>query len=657
MNEDQRIEHLVAAEILRGATAPEAAVVSSVMRHMALSLLDAMTIRDLMALGGYPGDRALAVGLSAMFAGLAEGSLCMDLDANPFFDRLPDGEGKPAGTLFGEFAAGLVAGRYGRLVAAGGGRYMPLVLDASTGRRLLYFHRYHVHENRLKERMELFLNAQGLPAPAEGEIDGWVDAVYADPLAIRAGSDRVAIVRDPQQVDAIRMAVRSPFAIVSGGPGTGKTSLMVNILRCLVRAGVPVSRMVLGAPTGRAAQRMTEAIQTHVASIREPDPLDGRLLELAGGTLHKILGYRGRTHDFLYRCDHPLPASVVVVDEVSMVDVVMMDTFLQAIHPGQTRLILLGDKNQLPSVDAGAVFAEMIPDGTRAARFRDRYVVLETVYRSGNRLLELARKANRGTFPPASPVSFGQALALGPDRWAFVRAGDADRWQAHLARWASVHYAGAPVGGRTGYRELVERAGEMDAEGLLMDKAGQDLLDAIFSHVERARILTLLRRGLFGCAVINDAIAGFLARSTDPGADLRIPVFAGAVIIVNRNDYEKGLFNGDVGVILRDASGTYRAFFHRSGGAVGFPVDLLPSWELGFAMTVHKSQGSEFDDVLLVLPDDEDHRLLTREIIYTGITRARKRVLIYGTRPVLEKALARKIRRQSGLTWDTGVIA
>jgi exodeoxyribonuclease V alpha subunit len=127
--------------------------------------------------------------------------------------------------------------------------------------------------------------------------------------------------------------------------------------------------------------------------------------------------------------------------------------------------------------------------------------------------------------------------------------------------------------------------------------------------------------------------------------------FSGALVIITRNDYSKDLFNGDVGVIIGQSPDAFRAFFHRSGSYISIPVNLLPSWEFAFAMTVHKSQGSEFDDVLLVLPDDENHRLLTREIVYTGITRAKKRVLLYGSRQALNTALQRKIQRQSGFMW------
>jgi exodeoxyribonuclease V alpha subunit len=179
---------------------------------------------------------------------------------------------------------------------------------------------------------------------------------------------------------------------------------------------------------------------------------------------------------------------------------------------------------------------------------------------------------------------------------------------------------------------------------------GVDLLDRIFSIVERARILSILRKGWYGATVINRVMADYLVRFFDSGAGGRMD-FSGAVVLITRNDYSKELFNGDVGVIIRDAQNTSRAFFHRGGAYISFPVSLLPAWEYAFAMTVHKSQGSEFDDVLLVLPEDENHRLLTREIVYTGITRAKKRVILYGSKEALNTALENKIRRESGLMW------
>ena len=650
-SEDQLIEQLVAFKIFEGTVKDMIAALAPFLRRLELSLLDYMTIRDLVEFGDNRGDLPLVAVLMAMFAGLQEGSLCLNLDQRQFLSHLAAEDRKIAKAIFDDFLSGLAAGRYQKLITKNGAEYLPLILDGSSGRDLLYFQKYHVHEKRLKNRMEAFLRATVSLTLPDQKIDALIDKIYADRLAIRVGPYNTPIAKDAQQIEAIRLALKSQFSIISGGPGTGKTSLMVNILRCLVREDIPVPRIILGAPTGRAAQRMTETVQNNIASIQELSADDSALLDLKGSTLHKILGYRSYQHEFYYRETNPLPASVVVVDEVSMVDVVMLDKFLQAIDPAQTKLILLGDKNQLPSVEAGAVFAEMIPDGTRAARFEERFVVLQKVYRSGTNLLELANQANQGAFPPLKAVAFDKALSQASDQWAFVNAESFGRWQEHLHQWVNVQYLSPISAGEESYAALITRAGEMTADHIPSSEEGRSLLGRIFSVVERARILSFLRNGMYGCAVINDVIADQLTHFSDPSAKWMVDGFSGALVIITRNDYSKELFNGDVGVIIKDVHETYRAFFHRSGTYISFPVNLLPAWEFAFAMTVHKSQGSEFDDVLLVLPDDENHRLLTREIVYTGITRAKKRVLLYGSQPALNTALKKKIKRQSGLMW------
>jgi exodeoxyribonuclease V alpha subunit len=166
----------------------------------------------------------------------------------------------------------------------------------------------------------------------------------------------------------------------------------------------------------------------------------------------------------------------------------------------------------------------------------------------------------------------------------------------------------------------------------------------------RFRVLTVVRRGPTGAEGVNVRVANRLRRHLDPGADPAKQLFNGALIMITRNDYERDLYNGDVGLVLRDAhDGAYHAYFKRGQAIVVFPASGLPDWDLAFAMTVHKSQGSEFEDTLLLLPEDPMHRLLTREIIYTAVTRASKRLIICGTQAAFYNALDRKIQRDSGL--------
>jgi len=625
-----------------------------------LSVLDFMTIRDLCELGGYQNDLPLYAVLTAMFSALQEGSLCLNIDKDSLSDKLQlFMESKKAKQISAQFLFNFAENRYNNLIAKNIDTYLPLISHESKEKKLLYFQKFFFHETRLKHRLRAFLQTkepcklsppsfpprggikEGVIPTRRGRVWEWENKIL-----------RELIEKDQDQIKAIKLALGSQFSIISGGPGTGKTFVMVNILRCFVRAGIKPEQIILAAPTGRAAQRMTEAIHSQINSIKNPCPEDIELLNLTGSTLHRILRYKTSSHDFHYRDTNPLPASVVIVDEVSMVDVVMMERFLRAIDPAKTRLVLLGDKDQLPSVEAGAVFAEMIPEETEDNIFKDRLVVLKKVYRSGANLLRLAKQINQGKCPEYTPVSLDSALLLKEDSWAFVLPDDnVSKWKKQLRLWVEHHYLRGINNDNKSYKELILQAVKLDADSLASSNDEQNILDQIFSKIEKARILTLLRKGVYGCSWINSIIAQYLSFELEPLTRMRNNIFSGAFIMITQNDYSKKLFNGDVGVIIKNVDGNYRVFFKRFSSYIFFDIDFLPKWEPGFAVTVHKSQGTEFDDVLLVLPDNESHRLLTREIIYTGITRAKKRVILYGIEPAFKSALQRKIERESGLTW------
>ena len=647
----QFIDKLMDLEILQEQAGDDIRDIYTCSQNLELPFLDYMTARDLLESGGYEGDVALIAILMAMFGALEQGSLCLNLEEDSLYAVLQAFlEDKKSVEITQRFLTGLSNDMYKRLITRNGDDYLPLIFDESKGRKLLYFQKFYVHEKRLEERIEALLQAKNCLRISDKEIESSIEDIFSPELSIRISKHGKPIDRDSCQVNAIRLSLGSQFSIISGGPGTGKTSLMVNILRCLVRAGIPAEHILLGAPTGRAAQRMTEAVQYSINTIRNPSDMDMELFNLKGSTLHKILRYRSHGHDFYYRDTNPLPASAIILDEVSMVDVVMMDKFLKAVDPAKTRLIFLGDKDQLPSVEAGAVFAEMIPDGTRAERFKSRLILLEKVYRSGKNLLRLAEQINEGKSPAFTPVSFESALHIDTDKWAFVRPEGIREWEQDLRLWTKHHYLSPFNKHDKSFMDLISEASDMETDQLVNSDSGREILRKCFAGIGRARILSLVRNGTYGCIGINSRITQHLKSLFEPSGTQRA-FFSGAVIMVTRNDYSKELFNGDVGIVIRDANGAYKAFFPRFDSYIGLAMDLLPPWEHAFAMTVHKSQGSEFDDVLLVLPGDEKHRLLTREIVYTGITRAKKRVVLYGTESALRTAFQRKIKRHSGLMW------
>lgn len=623
--------------------------VAALCDQLDLCELDRMTIRDLTRHLPEHDDTCLPRMLALMFAATGQGSLCLRLDRSGLAAMLPNADEPMAGALVTEFAARMDKGDYDCLVDRIGGKgFKPLVVDEANGRRLLYFQKFHYHEQRLKKRLQAFLARPIEPDLSPETIRRVIDGLYTEQAVIRKGPGGNPIVRDPFQVAAIRAALTIPLLIVSGGPGTGKTSLLVNLLRALVRTGSDPSRIMLAAPTGRAAQRITEALTTSLDTIADPDESDRNLSAFNGVTLHKLLVYRSRDNGFLYNQRHPLPADVVVVDEVSMVDVVMMDHLFQAVDPAHTRVILIGDKNQLPSVAAGSVLADLNPESGSA--FIDHFMELQRVYRSAGALRELAQTINAGRPVALKPVDFNTALTLEAGHWAFVAAADGDGMNWNIDQWTDDHYVRARPGHDHGYVELVHQLDRLvDRPENESNAMRTGLLDELFAIAGHCRILTVLRHGRRGAGWINTRIGAGLRRRLDPGSLPDSPLFSGALIMMTRNDYARGLYNGDVGVVLRQPGGGYHVYFKRSGTMAAFLVSGVSDWELAFAMTVHKSQGSEFDDTLLILPDDPNHRLLTREIIYTAATRAARRLIVYGTAAAFQTALKRKIMRQSGL--------
>ncbi|MGA6924885.1 MAG: exodeoxyribonuclease V subunit alpha, partial [Desulfosarcina sp.] len=484
-------------------------------------------------------------------------------------------------------------------------------------------------------------------------VQAVIDGLYREEAVIRGGIGKDPIVRDPCQEAAIRAALTASLLVISGGPGTGKTSLLANVLRALVGIGTDPSRIVLAAPTGRAAQRMIESMSASLATIAAPDHRDRCLGRLNGSTLHKLLVYRTRTHGFWYGEHRHLPADVVVVDEVSMVDVVMMDRLFQAIDPHRTRVILLGDKDQLPSVDAGSVLADMRP--TDDGAFAGHFIMLQHVYRSGGELLDLAKTINVGDPVSLTPVSFDRALARGEGTWSFIAAKDGRAIDRIIDQWVRLQYLQRQDETDDSYVDLVRRLDRLaDSPDGGTAEQRMALLGRLFGFAYRCRLLTVLRRGRTGAQWINNCIGSGLRQILDPACNPDDGWFNGALIMVTRNDYTRELFNGDVGVVLRQTDGTYRVYFRRADGVVDLPVSGLSDWDLTFAMTVHKSQGSEFDDTLLMLPETTDHRLLTREIIYTAATRASRRLIVCGNPDAFQTALKRKIHRHSGLGLSSG---
>jgi len=527
---------------------------------------------------------------------------------------------------------------------------------------LLYFEPYISNHNIFQRERELANRLAALLTTTQVQVDAEkLAAALRDVIARPVIVQGEQIVLTDEQCKVVAASARTGLTVVSGGPGTGKTSIVVAIMRLMVRLGVDPSEITLAAPTGKAAYRMGECVGESLTRIENRDAVDQALLDahLEPATIHRLLGYSPESGRFRHHRNNPLSAKVIIVDEGSMLDVTLMERLTSAIRP-EARLILLGDANQLPSVAAGSVFRDLVPslaqDSGPLSAASMRLEVnhrMDTQSAAGRSILLAARSINDGdvallnaidesntpvVMRPASPKELAFAgveflASSSRDFGPFL-----DRWYAERVR------GGKEIAELVGH-EYVEREGRFDG-------ADCERLRQLFAHAGRSRILCVTRVFETGADQINARLHSRAAESAGLAAE-RFPFAVGEPLIVLRNDYERGLFNGDNGIRLwvrrGAASQVPMAMFPRGDNFVAFRFDAMREFvELGYAMTVHKAQGSEFDSVALILPE-KPIAVLTRELIYTAVSRSRASVVIVGNESTFNHAVASRVERFSGL--------
>jgi exodeoxyribonuclease V alpha subunit len=598
-----------------------------------LSALDVHFARAMQRLAGAAsGNDAVLLGAAFASREVAGGHVCADLRS--ILQRpLLDADGRRIDVKLPSIFEWVMALGQSPL-CSDGSRPTPLVFD---GEARLYLARYWRYQSRL---------AQALRARASAAVEG------IDEQRLREGVHRLfagngSVRADPGQMLAATVAVLRRLAVISGGPGTGKTSTVVRVLALLAEearaAGRPWPRVAMLAPTGKAAARLQES----VAAGREALHCDAALedaLRIEAATIHRRLGYRpGSPTRFAHDADNPLPADVVLVDEASMVDLALMAKLVDAV-PEHARLILLGDKDQLASVEAGAILGDICNTTGQSTYSRPFAARLRAVLGDA---IEVEPGATDAT-------GIWDCVALLRRSFRFRPDGGIGR----LARAVGSGHA----------EDALQQLEAGDAQVELVPIASQlsrtlrpAVLDAFAPYLRardpaerlallgRYRLLSAHRHGPFGterlCAMVEELLesAGLLHRTDRTCYD-------GRPILVTHNDYQLELFNGDVGVVHDDGEGRLHAYFPgaESGRLRRFAPSRLPPHESVWAMTVHKSQGSEFDRIGLLLPPQLSP-ILTRELVYTALTRAREHATLYGSPAVLRDAIARRIDRASGL--------
>jgi exodeoxyribonuclease V alpha subunit len=552
------------------------------------------------------------------------GNICLDLSSEI---KMQGGEtGADLNTAFDP--ASLKAALARSPAVGRPGDYKPLILDGSR----LYLYRYWEYEDTLAK--ELKARSMHLIKPAGSSLRESIARLFAK--------------SSPGQKQAAAIAALKSFTVITGGPGTGKTSVVARTIALLnEQAGSgKMLRAALAAPTGKAAARLQESIRSEIEAL-DCDAGARSAIPVEASTVHRLL--RWGPQGFRYNRSNRLDLDLVVLDEASMVDLALLSRLVQALPP-DCRLILLGDRDQLASVEAGAVLGDICGKagfGSYSPEMRN--FLSEAI--GGDFAPKGEPQASAGISDCIAYLQesfrFGPASGIGNLSRA-VNAGDSERAIASCEGNAQAHWRDLPDLNRLA---AALRGPVLECFAPVLKSPGPE---EALRNLNGFRILSALREGPFGVRALNETVKEVLR-----GEGLISPSFSqggrsykGCPIMITSNNYSLDLYNGDVGIVWPDPLNKkqLRAFFGSASteGTRSFPLFSLPEHETVYAMTVHKSQGSEFNRVLLILPD-RDTPLLTRELVYTAVTRAREQVEIWGKREIFRAALSRRIERSSGL--------
>ena len=463
---------------------------------------------------------------------------------------------------------------------------LPLVVE----RDRLYLHRYWFYENRLAMQIKAMAKVSHSLENLDAVLERYFEPVVGE---------------TDDQREAAEMAVKKSFSIITGGPGTGKTTTVVRILAVLQELADEPLHIALAAPTGKAAMRLQESIGFNKAGLPCSEAVKKHIPETVT-TLHRLLGAKPPSPYFRHNADKPLVHDLVVVDEASMVDLALMSKLLDALKPG-ARLILLGDKDQLASVESGAVLADL------TAALPEHTFELKKSHRFNENIKKLAEAVN---------------LQQDEVAWQVLQGDDGNAAMLD--------------------HNLVDYVAGQQAEYLQLIKAGAGF-DEVCRAFSRFQVLCSNRQGKNGVADINGRVEQKLVEQNL--VSLSGLWYSGRPVMVTQNNASMHLYNGDIGLCMpdKDQGGKLMVFFQRADGSVKkYLPARVPHCETVFAMTIHKSQGSEFEEVLIVLPDAVNP-VLTKELLYTAITRAKKTIRLVADEAVFAATVRQKVERITGL--------
>jgi exodeoxyribonuclease V alpha subunit len=508
-------------------------------------------------------------------------------------------------------------------------------------RNRIYFHRYFRYENIILDKIRAMVEASA------DFRNNRKTALLNMKESLAALFDRRAEGPDMQLCAAIS-AYLSNFCIITGGPGTGKTSTVAKLLSLLFREK-PEMRVAVAAPTGKAAARLNEVFSQYANPADEAE-ITAKINAIEAGTIHRLLGAYKK---FRHNADNQLEVDLVIVDECSMIDASLMAKLMSAI-PNNSRLILLGDRNQLSSVEAGSIFADLCVAGLETGNFFTedfatfvRHFGLEGLKRKAekNLLSDLVTELNYShRFLADGDIGKFSRLTISGDESSLSM----EDYAAFPKKEQKVELvSGFIADSDENFKQLIAQLKAYYAE---------PDIEASFKKLNQFRILCALRAGKSGADYLNSLLEhalGIKSRKRE--------FYHKQAVLITKNDYQNEIYNGDIGIIIdknykeKDDAGKplpekLAAYFLINGKLKEIALMNISDYETAFAMTIHKSQGSEYDHVYIFLPSGADHPLLSRELLYTAVTRAKSKAVIYATEELIRNSIAKRIRRISGIS-------
>ena len=495
-----------------------------------------------------------------------------------------------------------------------------------------YSYRYFNYETQILDKINSFISNE------KAELLRRKEALKVYSEQIFALQDEDLDITDWQLAGCLNSYLNN-FSIITGGPGTGKTTTIAKLLVLLYTIN-PSLKVAIAAPTGKAAIRMLESLKNNPLS--EQEPLKSKIEELEGTTIHRLLGYKMGSHYFKKNENNYLDFDVVIVDEASMIDVPLFAKLLGAIDPSK-RVVLLGDKNQLASVEAGSLFGDLCQAQEELNHFSKERIdfinsfitqsqqqlhessVLDSSHPLFEHIIEL-QKSHR----------FSDDKGIGKFSKAIIQNNEnvlKEFFKNEDEQVIIDEYYSDKI-----FHEFVE-----GYSSFILEK---DILIAL-KKLNNLKVLCAVREGEKGLYAINNKIQTFLVKKNL--IKLTGDFYENRPIMVNSNDYELGLFNGDVGIVRPDANNELKVWFEIKGEAKSFIPASISNAETVLAMTIHKSQGSEFEKVMVILPQKEDSKILTRELLYTAVTRAKSSVIIQASHELILQTSGESVKRGSGI--------